>query len=649
MKKTLLCLFALLLSVTAANAQNLKKGGTLDGTNLKGKLSERPATRAYGEEIFTYAEELNFTMLGTGQLGLHECAIYVPSIYAGKQISEFGFLIIDASTVSDVKAWVSSKLPSNVETDCEVIADVANPSSYATDGYMQGVTLTEPYTIPEGGCYVGYSFNVTSLANEYGQYPIATTGSGDAEGGLFLKSPGYDWEDLSGYGYGNLLTQVLINGDYPDNAARVDTTFPTAFGAVNGTANAQVKVYNRGANGIVNLSYVVKNVTTGEESEEQTVKVSNMVLGESQQLSFPIQCEAEIGEYEYEITVTKVNGSGNESVDNTSKGSVTTLSRIVDRKVVEEEFTATGCTYCTRGIAGMKALADKYPDRFVGIAVHGSVNYYDPMQISDYNDVMGTVAGFPSALLNRIHDVDPYFGSSNSTMLGIVDDFEALMNTVPEAEVIVKPVWNEDSTVITVNSDVTFLFNSDKAPYAMAYVLVADGLHGTEYNWTQANYYSGAQGAENEPYIYEWVQKGRSIPAEEMVYDHVAVAAQGVGSGIKGSISAPLVAEDVQTYTTEFDLTDGLDSYYGFNLLQDKTKLKVVAMLINTETNEIVNADEKEIESSGTVGINNASSESEVKEVARYSVDGARISAPVKGINIVKMSDGTTRKVMIAE
>ena len=183
----------------------------------------------------------------------------------------------------------------------------------------------------------------------------------------------------------------------------------------------------------------------------------------------------------------------------------------------------------------------------------------------------------------------------------------------------------------------------------MAYVLVADGLHGTEYNWTQANYYSGAQGAENEPYIYEWVQKGRSIPAEEMVYDHVAVAAQGVGSGIKGSISAPLVAEDVQTYTTEFDLTDGLDSYYGFNLLQDKTKLKVVAMLINTETNEIVNADEKEIESSGTVGINNASSESEVKEVARYSVDGSRISAPVKGINIIKMSDGTTRKVMIAE
>lgn len=36
----------------------------------------------------------------------------------------------------------------------------------------------------------------------------------------------------------------------------------------------------------------------------------------------------------------------------------------------------------------------------------------------------------------------------------------------------------------------------------------------------------------------------------------------------------------------------------------------------------------------------------EVVEVARYTADGVRISAPVKGLNIIKMSDGTTRKVI---
>lgn len=37
----------------------------------------------------------------------------------------------------------------------------------------------------------------------------------------------------------------------------------------------------------------------------------------------------------------------------------------------------------------------------------------------------------------------------------------------------------------------------------------------------------------------------------------------------------------------------------------------------------------------------------EVYEVARFTADGKRISAPQKGINIVRMSDGTTRKVVV--
>lgn len=36
-----------------------------------------------------------------------------------------------------------------------------------------------------------------------------------------------------------------------------------------------------------------------------------------------------------------------------------------------------------------------------------------------------------------------------------------------------------------------------------------------------------------------------------------------------------------------------------------------------------------------------------VHEVGRYTIDGARISTPVRGINIIKYSDGTTRKVIV--
>lgn len=42
-----------------------------------------------------------------------------------------------------------------------------------------------------------------------------------------------------------------------------------------------------------------------------------------------------------------------------------------------------------------------------------------------------------------------------------------------------------------------------------------------------------------------------------------------------------------------------------------------------------------------------ATSTAGTKEVARYSVNGIRLSAPVKGINIVRMSDGTVKKVIV--
>ncbi|KDR53693.1 hypothetical protein HMPREF1991_00301 [Hoylesella loescheii DSM 19665 = JCM 12249 = ATCC 15930] len=49
-----------------------------------------------------------------------------------------------------------------------------------------------------------------------------------------------------------------------------------------------------------------------------------------------------------------------------------------------------------------------------------------------------------------------------------------------------------------------------------------------------------------------------------------------------------------------------------------------------------------------TTGIDNLpTTDTDNREVARYTVDGKRINAPVKGINIVKYADGTTRKVVV--
>ena len=46
-------------------------------------------------------------------------------------------------------------------------------------------------------------------------------------------------------------------------------------------------------------------------------------------------------------------------------------------------------------------------------------------------------------------------------------------------------------------------------------------------------------------------------------------------------------------------------------------------------------------------GINDATTVEQSEEVARYSADGQRLSAPAQGLNIVKYRDGSVRKVMV--
>ena len=55
---------------------------------------------------------------------------------------------------------------------------------------------------------------------------------------------------------------------------------------------------------------------------------------------------------------------------------------------------------------------------------------------------------------------------------------------------------------------------------------------------------------------------------------------------------------------------------------------------------------EKIVEFDAT-GIDKVTTSTDVKEVSRYSVNGQRLSAPAKGLNIVKYSDGSVKKVSV--
>lgn len=202
-----------------ANAQAFQRNEA--GLGLKyNKIEKMAPTRAAAEGVvFTYAQGDTYVGVGAGT-DHYDCAIFVPGKFAGNKIDQVGFYLIDHKVVKNVKCWIAKDLPSSITSSgCEFLKDITPTTSISVDGKPEIVTV-ENYTIPAEGCYVGYSFDVTSLTSQAGLYPIAFDGSSycDEYGGYVCLQG--KWDSMASYGFGNLLTFVSMSGDnFLGNAA----------------------------------------------------------------------------------------------------------------------------------------------------------------------------------------------------------------------------------------------------------------------------------------------------------------------------------------------------------------------------------------------------------------------------------------------
>jgi hypothetical protein len=254
-----------------------------------------------------------------------------------------------------------------------------------------------------------------------------------------------------------------------------------------------------------------------------------------------------------------------------------------------------------------------------------------------------------------VKDVDPYYGSGQTSYY-IKNDVEASMKDAAPVGITVKAEWaDEEKTKINISTETKFFFEDENPSLAIGYILVADGLTGSGRSWAQANYYNEyAEEYGNDPYLGQLTQMDSYIL--DMTYNHVAVAGWGIANGVDGSISGPAKIGEAINGTFVADLNgvligedrlseDPEDHVAVLDLIQDK-KLKVVAFLINQKTGEVVNADEVVLDENPGVSIS-AIEEKAGAETVRYNVSGQLIKAPQSGLNIIKLSDGTTLKVLV--
>jgi len=592
-----------------------------------------------GKGMFTYfqkTEEKPSSVYGLGlnnksKIGeVYDVAIYVPSSLAGKKIENISFFIQDVNMISNVKAWASKSLPNSASQADIVCLDVTNLTNYNVGG-RTSVDVSGNYVVPAQGCYVGYSFTVKSISNNTGKFPITIDeGPGKAKS-MYWKTSSVktNWEDMAETYDCNSSVGVTVSGnDFSSDAVEfASSKFDEIVFLQNTSAYFLTTIVGKGVNPVNSITYMVKDLKTGNTLSQASLKLSSPVnmFGEKV-MSFNIPSKV-VGTHECQVTITEVNGVPNESKNNAAiSGTLLTLEKSATRKVLEEEFTGTWCGWCPYGIVGMERCQKKYPDSWIGIAIHSN----DYLASSDFADILAGVDSYPSAHMDRTEDIYPLYADSY---------VQRLLEKPSEASLQVKANWDATKNKINVTSSVTFHTNRDDAPYGIAYVLVGDDVDGGSECY-QNNNLSGSSNSDAD--LQAWANKGSSV---KMNFDHVGIAAKDIAKGMNGSVTAPIVAGKTQQHTTTFDLTNGIQSRYGIEMIQDKSKLKVVAILINRNNGKIVNAEQTTISDYST-GIEQTTADEKVSVVERYSVDGKKLNHAIKGINILKLSNGKVVKVI---
>ena len=97
---------------------------------------------------------------------------------------------------------------------------------------------------------------------------------------------------------------------------------------------------------------------------------------------------------------------------------------------------------------------------------------------------------------------------------------------------------------------------------------------------------------------------------------------------------------------------DGIDGNYQFRLFEhkmaiDESKQLKGIMVKNFKSGTVPTLLAVSMKEQTTTGIVRIATESNSTIVGIYTIDGLRLTAPVKGINIFKYADGTAKKVYI--
>ena len=601
-----------------ANLASPKKAASLDDTTLWGY----------------YLGGFVINGVGVGGAATYWAGYFVPGngILKGSSINGVNLPIWRKTNMSNVSIWISEDLETNI------VSQNVNTSDLTASSY-NAIALDEPFQIPEDGVFVGVKFTISRYAAEGDGYPIICAGDAYTNSLVmkFTSSNGSaDWADYSSQ-FGSFAMQLFCsNLTLPERSAYFNSASP-ATSLPGAEVSLPVVISSDGSEGVSSIDYIVE--IDGNKTSKHLDLATPIAGGISKtgKATLSFTAPETYGKYTANISIEKVNGDTNAASDNVLAVTNKVVTKIATRRTVVEEFTGTGCGWCPRGWAGMELLKET-KENFIGIAFH-KFNSSDPMYVANYYPTSSLgIDGAPGCAMDRkLLGIDPYYGTDDS----IVDDFDACNAILPDVDVTVSGKFNDDFTAVDITADIEYLIDGGK--YTVVYVLTADGLSGTTTAWKQSNYYS-SYSPTGDPLIDQFCRGGKyGASSVFLVFNDVMIGSSYNNSGVNQApaLTGEVKAGEIATGTYTISMPTKTTLKEAIN----NDEVYAVALVIAND-GTIANAARAKVTGTET-GIGQAIADVDAKEVARYNAAGQVISAPQKGLNIIKLSNGKTLKVIV--
>lgn len=591
MVKQLLTLIAALLLAVNSQAKSIEPG------------SNQIWWGYFNESDF----EVGDYLIGTGSPMSLMTGIYVPAGHEQLKTSTIKAVrvYLDGSVVSNLsnmKIWISKSLPSKVDD-----ADYVQATTEALVGGANDFMLDTPYNIGNEGFYIGY--HVSSSTGYF-----IKCGGTDVANSFWIGNPsiGMNWQDLNGNGLGKLAFQVLVEGgNFSEYCATAEDFKPTVV-ALGETVDIPVGITNMGTATLNEISYTV--TSDGKTSEEKTISSLSVPYGAHKTVSIPVQSASKEGTYVYTLTITKVNGNINAASKNTATGKVTTVTELKTwpRNVLIEEFTTEYCGYCPEAASELASFINNYPEvsNHVAVVCHHAGFYTDWLTIpasESYTWFYNSGGTYAPAFMYDRYAWDgktPVEGRSSAA--GYKKRVEARMAEPSYANIVLDANFNDGKTEIMVTCECERGWDFSSSPARLTLFLTEDNV--------TARSQSGASGT--------------------FIHQHVLRSVNSTWGSVLSW------QDNKATYTYTFTLDSGWKT----------DDLKVIAFISGYDSSDATNCVVENVAitvpSEIETGISSISLTNETT-ADFYSIDGRKKTTLEKGINIVRMPNGTVKKVFV--